>query len=119
MSGWPPIPAAAVAPEAVPTVLDIAPHLFGWLGKPGSVLDGRTEWLDVTITDPDRRFGLKIADTAALTDVPEAPTGTLTLPAESWLRLFTGRLAPSHTPAGVLASGAVTLDQLRQIFPGF
>jgi uncharacterized protein (TIGR03083 family) len=112
-------PAATVAPEAVGAVLDVAPHLFGWLGKPGSVLDGRTEWLDVTITDPDRRFGLKISDTAALTDVPDAPTGSLTLPAESWLRLFTGRLAAAHTPGTAAATGSVTLEQLRQIFPGF
>ena len=50
---------------------------------------------------------------------PATPDATLEIPAESWLRLVAGRLAPEHTPAGVSATGAVTLDQLRQIFPGF
>lgn len=110
---------STLAPESVGTLLDIAPFMFGWLGKPGTILDGRTESVDVTISEPDRRFGLLLTDGAALADVPETPTASLTLPAESWLRLVTGRLAPKYTPASVEVSGSVTLDQLRQIFPGF
>ena len=112
-------PAAVVAAEAVVDLLDVNPYLFGWLGRPGSVLEGREEWVDVTLTDPDRRFGLKITDKVEITDVPDAPTATLTLAAESWLRLVSGRLAPEHTPSSAEATGAVTLDQLRQIFPGY
>ena len=119
MCGWRPTPAAVVAPEAVADLLDVNPYLFGWLGKPGSILDGREEWVDVTLTDPDQRFGLKITDKVEITDVPDSATATLALPAESWLRLVTGRLAPAHTPASAHASGGVTLEQLRQIFPGY
>ena len=41
------------------------------------------------------------------------------LPAESWLRLVTGRLDAAVTPAGVSVTGALTLDELRAIFPGY
>lgn len=46
-------------------------------------------------------------------------TATLTAPAESVLRLLGGRLSPEHTPDGVAVEGDVTLDDLRQVFPGY
>jgi hypothetical protein len=54
-----------------------------------------------------------------LSDTPDTADGTLNLPAESWLRLVSGRLAEANTPSGVVATGAVSLPQLRQIFPGY
>jgi hypothetical protein len=60
-----------------------------------------------------------ITDTVDLTGSPSAVDATVNIPAESWLRPVAGRLAAEHTPAGVSATGAVTLDQLRQIFPGY
>jgi hypothetical protein len=39
------------------------------------------------------------------------------LPAEALLRLVYGRLDPDHTPAQVIGAG--TLDELREVFPGF
>jgi hypothetical protein len=94
--------------------------MFGWLGKPGSVLDGRSVEVRVQTTDPTRDFGLVIGEKAELADRPADADAVLTLPAESWLRLVSGRLAvPSRTPDEVSVSGAITLDQLRQIFPGY
>lgn len=112
-------PAAALAPEAVELLLDIAPLMFGWLGHPESVLDGRTVAVAVETTDPARAFGLQLADKAELGDTPADSQATLQLPAESWLRLVAGRLAEPHTPAQVTATGSVTLPELRRIFPGF
>jgi hypothetical protein len=51
--------------------------------------------------------------------VPEQPDGTLTLPAEAWLRLVAGRMAPWYTPVGIGATGAADLDLLRRVFPGY
>ena len=34
-------PAAVLAPDAVELLLDVAPYMFGWLGRPGAVLDGQ------------------------------------------------------------------------------
>lgn len=52
-------------------------------------------------------------------DVPDRPDGTLTLPAEAWLRLAVGRLGPKYTPEGVSTTGAADLDLLRRVFPGY
>ena len=112
-------PAAVLAPDAVELLLDIAPYMFGWLGRPGEILDGRTVAVAVEITDPARAFGLVIADGATLGDTPDNADASLNLPAESWLRLVSGRLAEPNTPSGVVATGAVSLPQLRQIFPGY
>jgi uncharacterized protein (TIGR03083 family) len=112
-------PQATLAPEALEHVPHALGYLFGWIAKPGAVLDGREVSLAVTTTAPDNSFGLALSDKAALTDTPAEPDATLTLPTESWLRLISGRLAPEHTPARVSVTGAITLDELRKIFPGY
>jgi hypothetical protein len=52
-------------------------------------------------------------------EVADKYDGTLTLPAEAWLRLKVGRLAPRHTPTGIVTTGAANLDLLRKVFPGY
>ena len=69
--------------------------------------------------DPIRSLGLELADRAALTDTPADPSATASLPAESFLRLVAGRLKPEHTPSSVSVSGALSLDDLRRVFPGY
>ena len=112
-------PGAVLADDAVPSLLDVAPYMFGWLGKPGNVLDGKHIVVAVQTIDPAMAFGLEITDKVALVDTPGEPDATLSLPTESWLRLVSGRLSPANTPADVSISGPVSLDQLRQIFPGY
>ncbi len=46
-------------------------------------------------------------------------TATFNGPPEAAVRLLSGRLGPKHTPADVEVSGNVTLDDLRQVFPGY
>jgi len=41
------------------------------------------------------------------------------IPAEASARLTAGRLAPEHTPDGMTVDGAISLDELRNVFPGF
>ena len=48
-----------------------------------------------------------------------APTATFVGPAESVVRLLAGRLKPEHTSDGVEVTGNVSLDDLRQVFPGY
>ncbi len=110
-------PAATLRPDAVPLLLDLLPMLVGFLGK-AAPMDGRAVSILVQLSDPQQSLGLSIADTVGLTDAPADPDATLTLPAETWLRLATGRLSPQHTPATVSASG-IDLDTLRKVFPGF
>ncbi|MFE2940532.1 maleylpyruvate isomerase family mycothiol-dependent enzyme [Streptomyces sp. NPDC059255] len=112
-------PTAALAPEATRLLLDQTAALIGFLAKPAA-LDGRQVALAVRLTSPDRSFGLELGDAATVGDTPDRPDGVLTAPAEWWLRAVTGRHAPDHTPAAVVLTGdAITLDDLRRVFPGF
>jgi uncharacterized protein (TIGR03083 family) len=111
-------PTATVAPEAIDLLLESVGGLLGWAGK-ADQLDG-TAILTVHTTDPTRTFGLAITDTVQLIDAPATDDGTLTAPAEYFVRLLTGRHTPAHTPSSVtLTSESVTLDDLRRIFPGY
>jgi uncharacterized protein (TIGR03083 family) len=110
-------PKAVVSADAAPLLTDRIAFLLRWvahpehLGRPASVL--------VRLTEPASSFGLQLADTATLGDVPENPGAVLVAPTEAWIRLATGRLRPEHTPADVTVSGELTLDDLRRVFPGF
>lgn len=109
---------AVLQREAVPLLIDRSGVLIGFIGKAGA-LRNRPVSIAVTTTDPARSFGLLVGDEVALGETPDVADGTLELPAEAWLRLVAGRLGPAHTPEGVHASGAVTVDELRQLFPGY
>jgi uncharacterized protein (TIGR03083 family) len=111
-------PATTLAPEAVPLLLEAVKPLLAWIAKPDA-LGGRHVVLAIDLTGPERSLGLRLGDGISVTERPEAPDGVLRAPAEAWLRLLTGRLAPAHTPAAVQLSGPVTLDDLRRVFPGF
>lgn len=110
---------AVVHPDAVPLLVDQAGMRLGWIAKPAAVLAGRTADVAVRLTDPERAFGLSLSESASLGEVPQQPDTTLEAPAEAWLRLITGRLAPRWTPASVHVDGALTLDELRAVFPGY
>jgi hypothetical protein len=62
---------------------------------------------------------VSVSPTAPAPEDPDQPDGSLDLPAETWLRLVSGRLAPRYTPAEVVAAGVVDLDLLRRVFPGY
>ncbi|HLJ98809.1 MAG TPA: maleylpyruvate isomerase family mycothiol-dependent enzyme [Streptosporangiaceae bacterium] len=110
---------ATLANDAVAALLHGKPDMYAWIGKT-DVLSGRELDITVTTTEPASAFALHLQSLVSVDfDVPDHPDGTLTLPAEAWLRLVAGRLAPKRTPATVTATGAATLDLLRQIFPGY
>jgi uncharacterized protein (TIGR03083 family) len=110
-------PEAGVADESVPLLLETVAGRLAWSAKPDQVEGGHAVLVETT--EPDRRFGLIIADTATLGEVPEQPDATLRLPAEAWLRLVSGRLTPARTPAAVSAEGTLSLEDLRRVFPGY
>ena len=112
---------AATIPDDVAAVLveqyrGPLAFLLGFAGKPQE-LDGPAT-LTVRATSPDMTLGLTLADQARLTDAPERSDGELHLPAEALPRLLTGRLREADEERGVRADGAVSLDDLRRVFPG-
>jgi len=113
-------PGATLHPQATPLLLDTTPLRLGWLAKP-EALGGKQAILRTETSDPDRSFEFRLGEHVSLTSgSPETADGVFSLPAESLLRLISGRLSPKHTPASVtLESGEVDLADLRRVFPGF
>jgi uncharacterized protein (TIGR03083 family) len=64
-------------------------------------------------------YGMAIGNQVALLRAPDAPTATFAGPLEAAVRLIAGRLRPEYTPEGLQVTGNVTLDQLRDVFPGY
>jgi uncharacterized protein (TIGR03083 family) len=111
-------PDATLDAAAVPEMLQNTGNL-SWISKPAA-LNGETAVLAVTTTDPATTFTLRLADPVTIDEAPaDQPDGTLTLPAEAWLRLSAGRLAADRTPDSVELTGPITLDTLRNVFAGY
>jgi uncharacterized protein (TIGR03083 family) len=108
--------AATVRDDVVPYVLDQLPMFAGFFGHPAD----RTGELSVKTTAPDREYRVTLREDGIelAQEVSDSPN-QLTLPGESFLRLTSGRLDRDHTPAAVTIEGAVTLDDLRRVFPGY
>jgi uncharacterized protein (TIGR03083 family) len=118
LHAWDVRPEGVLAAAAVPLLLDAYTPMLQWIAKPES-LGGRQARLAVSLNDPAASYGLVFADGVALGEAPESPDGEVRAPAEAWLRLLTGRLAPAWTPPSVSVTGPVSLDDLRKVFPGF
>ncbi|MDQ7803114.1 maleylpyruvate isomerase family mycothiol-dependent enzyme [Amycolatopsis sp. A133] len=61
---------------------------------------------------------LVIDDAVTVVNDLESPSATFHGPAEAFVRLVSGRLKAPYDK-GVTVEGAVTLDDLRRVFPGF
>jgi len=110
---------AVLTPEAAGPLLEGTGDLLAWIGKADRI-EGKHGVIKVTTTEPASVFAVRLGDRISLdADAPEHPDGTLDLPAEAWLRLIAGRLAPRHTSTGVTATGLADLDLLRRVFPGY
>jgi uncharacterized protein (TIGR03083 family) len=108
-------PAATLDPDAVPLLLQLARDL-SWITKPAA-LDGQQAQLTVTTTDPATEFSLHLSDPVSLDPTVAAdPDGTLTLAAETWLRLTAGRLKPTDT---IALTGPIPLPTLQNVFAGY
>ena len=109
-------PGATVAPDAVDLLFDGLPDLVRRAGK------GRDEPVRVRVvtSDPTRELVLVVAEEVHLDPWDSGSAdGELRLPAEAFLRLVYGRLL--EAPAAVVEydATALTLDDLRAVFPGF
>lgn len=106
------IPADAAAVLAEHLAGGLA-FLAGFIGKAGALAG------PVVVDIEGSGYGLVVTDTVALVTGPADSTATFSGPLEAAIRLVGGRLRPAHTPGTVKVTGAVTLDDLRQVFPGY
>jgi uncharacterized protein (TIGR03083 family) len=117
-------PAATLAPETAGVLTDLHAgplgFLIGFIGRSDALDPRLATTLRVETTGPERVLGLTLGETVGFSEAPERADVVLSLPAEAWIRLLTGRLAEEHTPESVTVTGdGVTLEDLRRVFPGF
>jgi uncharacterized protein (TIGR03083 family) len=111
-------PDAVLDPIATELLVDGLTLSIGFFAQPDELPEPIT--LAVTTVEPPRSFALSTVDGVTLQPgTPTGPDGTLTLPAESWLRLVAGRLRTGPAGAVRLESASVELDDLRRLFPGY
>lgn len=112
-------PQARLAPYLVPFVLSRLPMFAGFSSKP----IGKTGRVAIQTSEPARSYLLELRDDGCSLIELDAPTADAgmdaRMPAEAFIRLIAGRLAPEHTPHGVTVDGAISLDDLRKVFPGY
>jgi uncharacterized protein (TIGR03083 family) len=84
--------------------------LLGFTGKADQVAE------EVRLAIPGG--GIVITDAVTMTDALDDPTATFEGPGEAVVRLLTGRLGPDHA-TGITVTGNVTLNDLRNVFPGY
>jgi uncharacterized protein (TIGR03083 family) len=110
-------PDARIDRATVALLLDNLPALAGRTSRP----DAPPARIHVHTTDPAAEYLLVTGTGAGLTPwAGDEVGGTLTLPAEAFLRLVYGRLDADHTPtAEITTEGTVDLPALRAAFPGF
>jgi hypothetical protein len=110
------------------TALAVPTAAFAATGSPpgpGSLADAEVlgalapARLAVVTSGPARPFVLDLGAQARLCPADgKAVSGSLRLPAEALIRLVTGRLDRAHTPAGTVAEGRSSLEELRRLYPG-
>jgi uncharacterized protein (TIGR03083 family) len=108
-------PTAHVDAHSVALLIDALGGIATRAGKP----QGKQFTLRVRTTEPVRDLKLAVGDEVHL-DVWAGGTsdGELRLPAEEFVRLVYGRLDPDHTKEAEIIAGSITLDDIRQVFPG-
>ena len=106
-------PSTTLDPEAAEL---LAEHLTGGLSFLLGFVAKPDQLSEPAVLDLNG-VGLEIGDGVVTSSAD--PTATFHGPPEAAVRLLTGRLGPTHTPAEVSVSGNVSLEDLRKVFPGF
>jgi uncharacterized protein (TIGR03083 family) len=115
-------PAAAIPDGVAATLLEqyLGPlaFLLGFTGKPDQ-LASRPVTLAVHTSAPERSLGLEFGDRASLTAAPAQPDGEIHVPTAALPRLLSGRLRAPDREGDIRIEGALSLDDLRRVFPGY
>lgn len=107
-------PSAEVLAESAAVLVELfaGPLAFmvGFTAKPGELSES------VSVAAPGA--GLVIGDAVSVVTEVESPTATFHGSTAALIRLLTGRLKEPYAK-GVTVDGAVTLDDLHRVFPGY
>lgn len=110
-------PNATVASYLVPILLTGIREKAPMLARP----ERFTGSVTFDLTDRDGALTLHVtASGVSMTNDDDEGAGTVVhLPAESFVRLTSGRLRPENTPTSLKIEGELSLDEIRRIFPGY
>ncbi len=118
-------PQATLATAAVPLLIDVLVTGAAEVSDRTTATRMAPAELVITTTGPDGRYLLTIGENVSLRLLDEQAAATrpgagwLELPTEGLMRLVSGRMDPKHTPDPTVSDGKPTLDDLRQLFPGY
>ena len=108
-------PSARMDQNAVNLLIDTLDSMAPLVGN----TRGRNVAIHVRTHDPDRHFLLTVGDKVDLSEETGGDADSeLRRSAECFLRLIYGRLDPNHQDEAQ-AIGSVTMDDVRNVFPGF
>lgn len=110
-------PGATLDPEAAALLVELYAgplgFLLGFLARTEHVPAG------TRVRVPAAGVDLVVGEGTALTAPEGDADAVFEGEAEAFMRLLAGRLRPECTPDGVRVTGAVTLEDLRRVFPGY
>jgi uncharacterized protein (TIGR03083 family) len=118
-------PEATLAAAAVPSLIDVLVASAAEVSERTTAARLAPAQLLITTVEPHGRYLLTINDSVSLRPIDDQAAairpgvGRLELPTEALMRLVAGRLDPQHTPARTVTHGTPTLDDLRELFPGY
>jgi uncharacterized protein (TIGR03083 family) len=110
-------PNATVFAPATALLNDLTPSRMGFMGR-GERHFPTPARIEFVTSDPASTFSVVVGPESLETLDEQGTDGRVELPAEALLRLAFGRLGAAHE-AGAKATGSVSLDDLRALFPGF
>ena len=84
-------------------------------------LESAASTIAIRLDDSGREMTMHVVDPFGLTSRADDETtdGVMTTTTPAFVRLVYGRLGPDHPASSMELVGAVTLEQLRTVFPGF
>jgi uncharacterized protein (TIGR03083 family) len=110
-------PAAGLDPVAADLLVELYAgplgFLLGFIAKADQLAG------PARVRVPAAGVDLVIGESTGLVPLEGDADATLDAPAEALMRLLAGRLGPAYTPGDVTVTGAVTLEDLRRVFPGY
>lgn len=112
-------PHAELALPAAATILETV--VMALVARLATPVESAVSTLAVRLDDTGQELALSLGDPVSLADrsAGETPDATLTTTTPAFVRLIYGRLSADRTPTSIELVGPITLEHLRNVFPGF
>ncbi len=112
-------PNAELALPAAVTILETV--VMALVARLAAPIESAVSTLAVRLDDTGQELTLSLGDPVSMANRPDGDTtdATLTTTTPAFVRLIYGRLSADRTPTSIELAGPITLEHLRNVFPGF